>query len=91
MADSLVCLIIQEEFGDKFAQVFDVLLKHGELPLQEIKQKSGLDFQDLKHIMIILIKNNLIYFINKAQNPQPDTPEQLVYKISISETLQRLR
>lgn len=48
MSDSLVDLIIREEFGDKFAKVVDIILQNGEIRLAEIVSESGFKFAEIK-------------------------------------------
>ena len=98
MSESLINLIIYQDFGERFAQVVDYILRNGELTLPEIVTGLKIPFTELKHILIILIKHNIIIFYNHnvsstsdATDLKTDKPEDIRYKISICDILHRLR
>lgn len=98
MSDSLICLLIKEDFGDKFAEVVELFLKQGEITLQEFIQESKLPFEEAKNILIILIKHNIITFRTKSdmaiegkgQNGG-EMVDEVVYKVSVPDVIHRLR
>jgi len=98
MGDQLICLIIKEDFGEQFSQVVGLLLKHGELALADIVTESKLSFEEIKQILIILIKHNIVVFTAKS-NPmgeekkegQTDLNDDFVYKVSVGDVIHRLR
>jgi hypothetical protein len=98
MSESLIHLIIKEEFGEIGALIVNLILQNGELSVIELVSQSKLSFDEVKHSLVVLIKHNIVYFVNKAnlhntedgQAPK-DLIEDFVYCISIQDVLHRLR
>lgn len=93
MGDSLVCLIIKQDFGEEFAKVAELLLKHGELGLTEIVTLSELEFAKVKHIIIVLIKHNLVSFRVKEQDIKTEEPQvkDFRYTLVTGDVIHRIR
>jgi transcription initiation factor IIE alpha subunit len=98
MGDNLVRLIIQEDFGEDAAKVAEIFLKHGEQTLYNIVKLSGIEFLQIKHIMIMLVKHNLVTFHLKPVQDPPvgyklsETPcKQYLYNLSSGDVIHRLR
>ncbi len=98
MSESLVQHLIREDFGDQCAMVANLILQNGELSLVEIIGQTKLPFEEIKNVLVVLIKHNIIIFLNKANPPNVDQAkgpadliEDFVYKVSVKDVLSRLR
>lgn len=98
MLDNLIHLLIKEDFGETAAALATLILQNGELSLIDLVSQTKLPFEEIKHVLIVLIKHNIVIFINKANPPnveqkQPpaDLIEDFVYRISVQDVLYRLR
>ena len=98
MSESLIQLLIREDFGDTCSMVANLILQNGELSLIDIIAQTKLPFEEVKNVLVVLIKHNLVVFFNKANPPNVDQVngpndliEDFVYRISVEDVLYRLR
>jgi len=98
MSESLIQLLIREDFGDTCAMVANLILQNGELSLIDIIAQTKLPFDEIKNVLVVLIKHNIIIFLNKANPPNVDQAagpsdliEDFVYRVSVKDVLYRLR
>jgi len=98
MNESLVFLLTKEDFGETAAHVANLILQNGELTMGEIASQSNLPFNEVKQVVIVLIKHNIIVFFNRSNpmgvessQPPTDLIEDFVYRISVQDVLYRFR
>jgi len=98
MSESLIQHLIREDFGDTCAMVANLILQNGELSLVEIIGQTKLPFEEIRNVLVVLIKHNIIVFLNKANPPNVDQAkgpadliEDFVYRVSVKDVLYRLR
>ena len=98
MNESLVFLLTKEDFGETAAHVANLILQNGELTMGEIVSQSNLPFNEVKQVVIVLIKHNIIVFFNRSNpmgvessQPPTDLIEDFVYRISVQDVLYRFR
>ena len=96
MNKDLVKLIIEELYGEKFSYICGLIMKNNELDLRTLLKESKQSFNDLKEVLIILIKNGIInyrmiYEENNNEIKNDDIPENAIYFVNFSEILHNMR
>ena len=99
MTDQLVETIVRQDFGVKFADVTNILLKNPNVTLLELKslcKEANISFDMLRHILIILYKHNLVTIRSKSTDSgtadqNGDKDKIYYYSLSIPDIIHRTR
>lgn len=96
MTEQLAELVVRQDFGEKFTVVINAILKEQNIRLGDLIIATKFPFAMLRHILVILVKHNIVLIQTKASDVVPASENDskindYFYNVSISGILHRIR
>lgn len=69
MSKEFVCHMVKSHFGPSYAQVLSPLIDNEELLLSELSRDAKIEIEELRPMLILLLKNSIVEFTEKVLSP----------------------
>lgn len=69
MSKEFACFVVKTHFGPQYAALISPLIDNEELMLSELARDAKMEVEELRPMLILLLKNSIIEFTEKATSP----------------------